>query len=263
MNAFEKFQNAVPQDVEIILLGEYGSTAYGLALDASDHDYVGVGIEPKNMVLGMDFVGSRHWDNTVIKDNGQNSRSEAGSIEGTVHALRKFFKLSRDGNTAILSTLYLPRYEHVSDLGAHLLKNRDLFLSRRALFRFGAHLTHERDRMRGTMTEKVLRPELVKLHGYDTKAAYQALKLAYHGLHYARNAELVIPFPKAESEFILAVRRGEVPFEEVVQFLDETIETLNYEFENSTVLPEFANNEALDELLIEMYEMNFYGSSRD
>ena len=261
MSTLNKFQQILPEGVEVILLGEYGSTAHGVALDASDHDYVGIGVEPKRMMLGMDYVGYNRWDNSVLKDNGMSSRSEAGSEEGTVHSLRKFFKLAYEGNTAILSTLYLPNYVHMSPIGEHLMANRDVFLSRRALWKFGGHLVHERDRMIGTKREKVLRPDLVEKYGYDTKAAYQAIKLAYHGLRYARESRLMIPFAPEEREFILAVRRGEVAHAEVVSFLNSALEVLNHEAENSTSLVDSADEQKINALLIELYELSYYDKS--
>ena len=251
------FVEAIPSDATLMLLGEYGSVAHGVALDSSDHDYVGIAVEPQRMIMGLDYVGWDHWDTSVVKPRGDQARSEAEDHEGTVHALRKFVRLARQGNTAVLSALYLPSYVHLNEAGEHLLAHRDLFVSYDAVERFVSHLKNERGRMMGDEKAKVIRPELIEEYGYDTKAAYQAIKLAFYGLDYAENGSMSIPFTEPQREFILSVRRGEVPQEEVLDFLSASVDFLEQSVAHGTSLPRSTDKEKLNKLLYELYEMSW------
>lgn len=249
----EKIKEKAPADIRLILLGEYGSSAHGVAIGGSDHDYMGIAIEPRRAVFGLDS-----YEHTVLKDGADGEATAADDSEGTVYALRKFVKLAEQGNTSIMSALYLPEYVVRDELGDYLVANRDLFRSRSVLKRFAGHLAREKRRMTGELAEKVLRPQLVEEFGFDTKAAYQAVKLGFHGRRFARDGELVIPFSKEEREYIIAVRTGKHTAEAVKDLLSETIEFLDFEAENSAILPEIPDRGKLNELLRELYERAYY-----
>lgn len=250
---FDKLRDKAPQDIRLILLGEYGSSAHGVAIGSSDHDFMGIAIEPKRTVFGLDL-----FEQAVLKPGGPGDATPADDDEGTVYALRKFVKLAEQGNTAIMSALYLPHYAFKDELGEYLISQRELFRSRSVLQRFAGHLMREKRRMTGELAEKVLRPELVGKFGFDTKAAYQAVKLGFHGRRFASDGELVIPFPKYERDYIIAVRTGQVELEAVQELLTEIITFLDSEAENSTFLPERPDREALNNLLRELYERSYY-----
>lgn len=252
---FEKIREKAPADIRLILLGEYGSSSHGVAIGSSDHDYMGIAIEPKRAVFGLDS-----YEHTVLKEGASGEATAADDNEGTIYALRKFVKLAEQGNTAIMSALYLPHYAVRDELGDYLVAHRDLFQSRSVLKRFAGHLAREKRRMTGELAEKVLRPQLVEEFGFDTKAAYQAVKLGFHGRRFAREGRLEIPFPKEEREYIISVRRGELATEAVQELLTETIEFLDAEAETSTLLPERPDREKLNELLQELYERAYYRS---
>jgi hypothetical protein len=59
-------------------------------------------------------------------------------------------------------------------------------------------------------------PELVALHGYDTKFAMHALRLGVQGVELLTTGRITLPVPVPELGHLRQVRRGEVPLAEVV-----------------------------------------------
>ena len=247
-----KAEEKMPADATLILLGEYGSSAHGVAVGTSDYDFIGIAVEPKRVTLGMD-----NYEHTVIKDAAVGVATAADEEEGTIYALRKFVKLAEAGNTAMMSALYLPKYTVLTPAGELFVQNRDLFLSRSVLKRFAGHLATERKRMKGELKEKVLRPALVEQFGFDTKAAYQAMKLGFHGRRFAKEGVLDIPFPTDEIELILRTRRGELSVEDVDLILGELLEFIDEQAETSELLPETPDHEKLNALCLELYALTY------
>lgn len=59
------------------------------------------------------------------------------------------------------------------------------------------------------------RPELIARFGWDVKYGSHALRLAYQGFEIASTGTLSLPLPDRERERVLAVKRGEIPRDEV------------------------------------------------
>lgn len=243
----------LPKEATLILLGEYGSSAHDVAISSSDFDYIGVAVEPESSTFGL-----TPYEHTVLKENSAGVPTAANEEEGTIYSLKKFAKLAQAGNTSIVSALYLPKYEVLTEVGAMLIAERDIFLSRSILKRFAGHLATERRRMNGDLKEKVLRPALIEQFGFDTKAAYQAVKLGFHGRRFALEGTMAIPFVGEEKEFILAVRAGEVPVATIDALLETIMLQLDEQSEISTTLPEASDAAAISALLHRVY-MATYG----
>lgn len=248
----EQAAEKLPKATELILLGEYGSSAHNVAIESSDFDYIGIAVEPAEAIFGLDT-----YEHTVLKEKGAGVASLANDEEGTIYSLQKFSRLAEAGNTAIVSALYLPKYEVLTELGQLLVDSRHLFLSRSILKRFAGHLSTERRRMNGDLTLKVLRPALIERFGFDTKAAYQAVKLGFHGRRFADTGSMEIPFAGEERDFILAVRRGEIAVEEIDSMLEVIVRHLDDQAANSIALPEEADRKAINALLRRIYELTY------
>lgn len=239
----------LPRGAELALLGEYGSSAHGVNTSISDYDFIGVAVEPPNVIYGLG-----NYEHTLLGKPDQNARTLAGADEGKVFALKKWARLAEGGNTDVMSLLFLPKYLHVSRAGELLLENRDLFISHQAILRFSGHLMTEKRRMNGDVKVKTIRPELIEQFGFDTKAAYQAVKLGYHGLRIAREQKMVIPFPDDERDFILMVRAGELSREMIDAHLESVMDILDGT-EPSDNLPERPDREKINDLLEKIYKI--------
>lgn len=248
----EQVDSKLPKDASLVLLGEYGSSAHDVMIDSSDFDYIGVAVEPSNAIFGLE-----NYEHTVLKEKASGVASAANDEEGTIYSLKKFARLAEAGNTAIVSALYLPKYEVLTEVGEMLIAERNIFLSRSILKRFGGHLITERRRMNGDIREKVLRPALIEKFGFDTKAAYQAVKLGIHGRRFALLGTMEIPFTGEEKEFILAIRRGEIALSVIDEFLAQIIVQLDEQAKISTVLPENTDRSGINTLLQRAYKITY------
>ena len=61
------------------------------------------------------------------------------------------------------------------------------------------------------------RPELVAVHGYDTKFAMHALRLGVQGIELLTTGRITLPVPEPDRRYLRSVRRGEVEQAEVVE----------------------------------------------
>jgi hypothetical protein len=101
-------------------------------------------------------------------------------------------------------------------------------------------MVSQHERMLGQSRRDVPnRPELVERFGWDVKYGSHALRLAYQGREIARTGALTLPMPAEERAHTLAVKRGEVPRDEVsaaIGALETEVRTLLDE--GRTPLPE-------------------------
>lgn len=116
----------------LILLALTGSQAYGTATPASDIDYKGVFIAPKDYYLGFKSIEQ--------KDSGWSSEPGTGLFpmldnakDCTIYELRKFLSLVGSNNPNILETLWMEKefYPYISQVGEKLISYRSVFLSQK------------------------------------------------------------------------------------------------------------------------------------
>ena len=120
--------------------------------------------------------------------------------------------------------LFVPDEEVVfhTEVGAELVANAHRFVSRRAAQRFRGYLQGQRAAMTGEVGAHTNRPELVAIHGYDTKYAMHALRLGYQGVELLTTGRITLPVPEPQRAYLRSVRRGEVALAEVVAAVSET-----------------------------------------
>lgn len=101
-------------------------------------------------------------------------------------------------------------------LGEELRSLRASFLSQQAVERFLGYMRSQHERMLGRSRRNVpSRPELLEKYGWDVKYGSHALRLAYQGFEIASSGFLTLPLSSHERQRVLAVKRGEVPRDEV------------------------------------------------
>ena len=110
-----------------LFLTAHGSHAYGTNLPTSDHDYKGFALPPRAYFHGY----AKRFEQAEFK----------GEPDMTVYDIRKFFKLAADCNPSIIEVLFTDPESHqiVHPLGALVLQNRDLFISKKAKFTFSGY----------------------------------------------------------------------------------------------------------------------------
>jgi hypothetical protein len=158
---------------------------------------MGICLEPAAFVTGLARVPSgidsgepsvafeqyeRHtvWD----EPGGVANRSAAGDLDVVIYSARKWCRLVLAGNPTVLLVLFVPENDVVyrNQAGAELVDNAHRFVSRLAVDRFLGYLEAQKAAMTGEVGAHTNRPELVAVHGYDTKYAMHALRLGLQGV---------------------------------------------------------------------------------
>jgi uncharacterized protein len=75
--------------------------------------------------------------------------------------------------------------------------------------------------MTGSSGAHTNRPELVAVHGYETKYAMHALRLGLQGIELLTSGRITLPVPDPHRSYLCAIRRGEVPLREVVDAITQ------------------------------------------
>jgi len=198
-----------------ILRSVVGSGVHGIAIEGTDdHDEMGVYIEPPEWVLGVE----RHREDYIWRTQPEGIRSGPGDTDLVLYSLRKYLRLAIKGNPTVMLPLFAPEASLVvvTPLGEELRRLRAAFLSRLAVERFLGYMQSQHERMLGQSKRHVPnRPELIEKYGWDVKYGSHALRLAYQGFEIASTGNLSLPLPEPDRERVLAVKRGDVPRDEV------------------------------------------------
>jgi hypothetical protein len=216
----------------MILRVQVGSGVHGTAVSGQDdRDEMGLCLEPPEFVTGLARVPGgiggqpatvrfeqyeRHtaWD----RPGGVNNRSGAGDLDVIIYSARKWARLALAGNPTVLLVLFVPDDEVVfrNQAGAELTGNAHRFVSRLAAGRFLGYLQAQMAAMTGTRGAHTNRPELVAVHGYDTKYAMHALRLGLQGVELLTTGRITLPVPEPHNQYLRAIRLGRVPLTDVV-----------------------------------------------
>ena len=235
-----------------MLRAQVGSGVHGTSVDGQDdRDEMGICLEPPAYVTGIAQVPAgtvseanvpfeqyqRHtvWDHP----GGLANRSGAGDLDVVVYSARKWARLALAGNPTVLLLLFVPDGEvvHRDERGAELVAHADRFVSRLAADRFLGYLQSQRRAMTGEVGAHTNRPELVAVHGYDTKYAMHALRLGVQGIELLTTGRITLPVGGPAGDYLRAVRRGEVVLEEVIARLREA-ETELERLRTASAVPE-------------------------
>ena len=206
-----------------ILRCEVGSTAHGTGIDGKeDLDEMSIAVPHPDYVLGLET-----WEQDVIRQDkgrslGPHERSTPDTYELTRYSLQKWAKLATAGNPSILMMLWAPIREntqwgyYIRDAGP------GLFLSRHAIHRYGGYMRAQAQRLLGTRGSghgkrgSGQREEYIGEMGYDTKFAMHMVRLGFQGLELAETGTVQLPMHGEAGNFCRAVRRGEVPLDDVL-----------------------------------------------
>lgn len=102
------------------------------------------------------------------------------------------------------------------------------------------------------------RPELVAVHGYDTKYAMHALRLGVHGIEFLTAARITLPVPEPDRGYLRSIRQGEVPLADVLDAIASAETTLAQMRETSAV-PDQPDRSWVDDWLHRTH-LNFWAS---
>jgi uncharacterized protein len=206
-----------PLPASTILLVEVGSTAHGTGLPGGeDNDEMGVIVESPHDVLGL---GERGFATVMQRTQPEGTRSGPGDTDRTLYSLRRFLRLAASGNPSILVVFWAPIL-HVTEEGQQLRDLADAFIGRHVVPRYRGYMQAQAMRLLGTRggghghRGGGLREELVAAHGYDTKYAMHCARLGFQCIELLSTRQLQLPIEGEPADWLRAVRRGDVTFDE-------------------------------------------------
>jgi hypothetical protein len=168
-----------------------GSRAFGLDHDASDTDRRGIYLPPAEL----------HWSLYGVPEQLENEATQEAYWE-----LQKFLVMALKANPNVLECLWSPLVETKTPLAEELLSMREIFLSRLVYQTFNGYVLSQ---------FKKLATDL-RLHGAPKwKHVMHLLRLLQSGITVLREAYVPVRIADDQRERFLAIRRGEVPWEEV------------------------------------------------
>jgi hypothetical protein len=247
---------------------------HGTAIGGQDdRDEMGLCLEPPRFVTGLARVPNgirgegpsvrfeqyeRHtaWD----RPGGVANRSGAGDLDVIVYTARKWARLALDGNPTVLLVLFVPDEEVVfrNQAGAELAANAHRFVSQRAAARYLGYLQGQKAAMTGQPGAHTNRPELVAVHGYDTKYAMHALRLGLQGIELLTTGRITLPVPEPDREYLRSIRRGERPLAEVLDAITEAEDRLE-RLRDGAAVPDEPDRRWVDDWLHRSY-LDFWAS---
>ncbi len=230
-------------DFEAVILGEIGSFAHGLNTEESDHDYMGIHIDPPECLIGL------QPERGVIRDRDkpEGVKSMPGDSEATYCGLRKYVSLVVQGNPTMMTLLFTPNLPIPDHIG--IRKVRDMFLSRRLAARHIGYADSMAARITGERAPRTNRPELIEKHGFDTKASFHAIRLLMQGHEMLTRQTMQMPMTELKRQYLLDVRHGKVSQADVLENINYWREELRTA-ESQSPLPEHPDYGRINEWLV-------------
>ena len=201
----------------LILRTTVGSVVHGLSNPGTDdRDEMGVCIEPPEYLLGF-----RRFEHFVYRTQPEGMPSGPGDLDLTVYGLRKFCRLALKGSPTTLLPLFVAGENLLvsSPAGEELRALAPAFVARSTGRAFLGYLTNQRRGLTGERHATRTR-ELSARHGYDTKYAMHALRIAVQGIELVTTGRVTLPVPEPDRSVLRAVRAGELPLDDVLARID-------------------------------------------
>ncbi|REK15721.1 MAG: nucleotidyltransferase domain-containing protein [Planctomycetota bacterium] len=202
-----------------------GSQAYGLATDDSDVDRRGIYLPPADL----------QWSLYGVPQQLENSETQEAYWE-----LQKFLVLALKANPNVLESLFTPLVEHATPLGDELRSMRAIFLSRLVYQTYNGYVLSQFKKMQAAIRNQ---------GAVKWKHVMHLIRLLLSGIEILRTRRLSVRVGEQREE-LLAIRRGEMPWEEV----DQWRRSLHKDFDaayDGTSLPERPDYERANAYLVD------------
>jgi uncharacterized protein len=201
-----------------------GSQAYGLADAESDVDRRGIFLPTADL----------HWSLYGVPEQLENDATQEAYWE-----LQKFLILALKANPNVLECLYTPLVEKATPLAEELLGMRSIFLSRLVYQTYNGYVLSQFKKMQAD----------IRNHGQvKWKHVMHLIRLLISGVSVLRDGFVPVKV-EAHRDRLLAIRRGEVPWDEVENWRLDLHKEFNAAFE-TTKLPERPDYERVNAFLV-------------
>lgn len=236
---------------------QVGSGIHGVTVDGhDDRDEMGLCIERPEFVIGWRRgPNSKPFGQYIYRTQPEGVRSGYGDLDLTVYSLRKWTRLALDGNPTVLLPLFVPAHEIMVNTftSDDLRGNKDKFLSRQTAAKFLGYMQAQREQMLGLRGKKhTNRPELIAIHGFDTKFAYHMVRLGIQGVELLTTGKVTLPAPEPDRTWLRALRAGEHSKAEALEYARQ-LEAQLLMLRDSSQLPPHPDNTWADAWLVSTY----------
>lgn len=234
-----------------ILRALVGSHAYGTATEISDTDYIEVYIAPKEYYFGS------------IKPSLPATQVKNVDTDTSRYELLHFIYMCGMGNPNIVPALFSHDVTVNTPCGSVLLDNKNLFLTNKLIEPFIGFYLSLRNKTNLWNTEGptgklgAVRKDLCEKFGYDTKAAYHALRLLNTLCDFFSDPSTLKVHRTYDVTTLREIRNGLFTKEQVVNLLDTTFNKVQ-QLEQEISLPEL-NKDLINNLSTSILERHFYG----
>lgn len=242
-----------------ILAGYRGSISHGTYVPQNDPN----SIDDKD-VMCIVIPDLDHYFG--LKNFGSKGTKEIKKEEWdvVVYEFKKYISLLLKSNPNVLALMWLEENDYItrSDLGDLLIKNRELFVSKKAYHSFSGYAHGQAHRMthmafEGYMGEK--RRKLVKKYGYDTKNAAHLIRLLRMGIEFLTEGKLFVK--RQDASQLLEIKKGEWTLDKVQEESDRLFKLAEEAYIRSP-LPSEPDYDKVNQLCLEICEMRFYGNQK-
>lgn len=242
----------------LIFLATVGSTMLGLERkEQSDTDEMAVSLETPEQLLGFSPFEHDVYRSAVERTHKNDAKSEAGDVDLTIYGLRKFVRLLLTGNPNVLSMLYLSKdkFTVYAPIMEELQSLSTALISKEGVKAFLGYLRAQRMRLEGTRGQmRVNRDDLVGAHGYDTKYAMHAMRLAMQGYEFARTGRLKLPMSTDHIKYLTSIRSGDKSYTNILENLQSYEEDIFHHLDsNDPGLPNKPDYDKVEQWLIGVY----------
>lgn len=208
----------------VILSCVIGSRAYGLEDADSDTDHRGVYLPPADL----------QWSLVGVPE-----QLECDETQEAYWELQKFIVLALKANPNVLECLYSPLVEKATPLAEELLGLREVFLSRLVYQTYNGYVMSQFKKMQAA----------IRNHGQvKWKHVMHLIRLLISGVHVLRHGFVAVQVEE-HREALLAIKRGETPWEETERWRLKLHEEFEQAFRETT-LPERPDYSAANAFLI-------------
>jgi hypothetical protein len=201
-----------------------GSQGYGLADTASDVDRRGIYLPTADL----------HWSLYGVPEQLENEETQEVYWE-----LQKFLVLALKANPNVLECLYTPLVEKATPLAEELLALKSIFLSRMVYQTYNGYVLSQFKKMQADLRNQ---------GKVKWKHVMHLIRLLLSGIGVLRDGFVPVQVD-AHRDRLLAIRRGEVPWEDVENWRLSLHQEFNAAFE-TTRLPQRPDYERANTFLL-------------
>lgn len=240
-----------------------GSHAYGTHNENSDFDVYGFCVPPKEIVFPH-TGGYIHGFNENEEHEFQNFQSPKMMIDGDpreygcdIYSITHFFRLLAENNPNLIATLFVPTncIIHTTVIGTLVRDNRHMFVHKGLWQKFRGYAFGQLKKAKEKNPEGK-RYESFQKYGFDLKFASNIVRLMDECEQFLTTGDCNL---ERSREFQKAIRRGDVPWEEITTWFYSKETELEKLYTSSKTLQDTPPMDKIRGLLVKCLE-EYYGN---